>query len=275
MSASTIRLSDGRQIPRIGYGLGGIKPEATTELVASAISAGYRLFDTAVIYNNERALGEAIARTRVPRSQLFITTKCWPDRFGADEVTASFNESLSRLGLDFVDLYLLHWPAPDSDLYVDSWNALIELREQGRVKSIGVSNFYPGQIERLAGETGVMPVVNQIELHPYFQRVAERDFHLNNAITTECWSPLGRRQCFEDPVVLSVAKKHGCTAAQVILRFLLDQNLVVIPRSRDPQRLAANFDVHEIVLAPEDRQHLTALDKGLDGKLNPDPDFSP
>lgn len=275
MYEATIRLSDGRRMPLVGCGLGGIKPEATTGLVKSAIAAGYRLIDTASIYGNESQVGQAVSETDLPRSSLFIVTKCWPDQFAAETVQHAFDESLARLGLDYVDLYLLHWPAPELDLYVDAWNELIRLRKEGRVKSIGVSNFFPGQIERISGETGVTPAVNQIQLHPYYQRIADRNFHLNNAIATQCWSPLCRGACLDDETIVSIARKHGVTGAQIVLRFLVDQNLAVVPRSASPERLIENIDISSIALDPEDRQQLTALDKGIAGMIGTDPTFAP
>lgn len=274
MSSSEIELSDGTIMPQIGYGLGGVKAEVATRLVSAAIEAGYRLIDDAVIYENEAEVGHALVRAEVPREELFITTKVWPDMYGREQVLTSFEESLQRLQLETVDLYMLHWPAPALDLYVESWQALIELHQQGRARAIGVSNFYPDQLLRLGDETGVMPVINQIELHPYYQRREEVRFHEENGITTECWSPLGRSTSLEDPVIVEIAERHEVTPAQVVLRWQMDCGRVVIPRSRNEERLAQNLDLDDIVLSHEDHEAITGLDKGAAGTLGPAPEIA-
>lgn len=269
-----IELRNGITMPQIGYGLGGVKAEVATDLVSAAINAGYRLIDNAVIYGNETEVGVALAQTDVARDELFITTKVWPDRYGYDNVLASFDESRARLQLETIDLYLLHWPAPALDLYVDSWRALIELHKQGRVRAIGVSNFYPDQLQRLADETGVMPVLNQIELHPYNQRHDERRFHAKHNITTECWSPLGRSTCLEDPVIVEIAAKYNRRPAQIVLRWSMDQGLIVIPRSRSHERMQQNIDSDGFTLDADDHERLLALDKGPAGQLGPPPEIA-
>lgn len=271
MFSGEIELSDGTIMPQIGYGLGGVKPEVATGLVASAIEAGYRLIDTATIYENEAEVGDALTRCDVPRDELFITTKVWPNMYGRDQVLTSFEESLQRLRLEEVDLYLLHWPAPALDLYVESWQALIELHQQGRARAIGVSNFHPDQLLRLGDETGMMPILNQIELHPYYQRREEVRFHEENGITTECWSPLGRSKSLEDPVIMGIAEKHEVSPAQIVLRWQLDCGRIVIPRSRSEVRMVENLDVDDIELSHEDHDLMAGLDQGAAGTLGPAP----
>lgn len=268
-----VTLADGNEIPALGFGVAGIPVEATVEMTGVALNAGCRLIDTAVIYENEAEVGHALAASNIPRGDLFITTKVWPDRFGFDDVKASFEESMVRLGLEYLDLFMLHWPAPAMDKYVDSWRALIELQRAGQVRSIGVSNFLPDQLQRLADETGVMPVINQIELHPYSQRSHEQIFHKKHNIITESYSPLGRRQCFDDPVLNSIAKKHGRTTAQVMLRWHIDAGRVAIPRSTSPERIRGNLDI-EFVLDGADHAAISGLDKGFAGKLDHDPEFA-
>ncbi|MBL4806533.1 MAG: aldo/keto reductase [Rhodobacteraceae bacterium] len=269
-----MKLADGNDIPPVGLGVAGIPVDLTTSATLAAINAGYRLIDTAVIYHNEAEVGAALAKTNVPRDDLFIATKVWPDRYGYDAVNASFRESMTRLGLDRLDLYMLHWPAPMLDKYVESWRALIDLQRDGWVTSIGVSNFFPAQLQRLADETGVMPVVNQIELHPYSQRLDEQAFHAKNNIATQCWSPLGRSRCLDDPVINAIATKHVRTPAQVVLRWHFEAGRIAIPRSKSPDRIQQNFDIFGFALDADDRSQIAALNKGLDGQLGPDPEIA-
>lgn len=260
-------------MPALGYGLGGVKQDVCTGLVAEAIRTGYRLIDAAVIYANEAETGVALAETDVPRDELFVTTKCWPEQFGFDAVQASCAQSLVRLQVDYFDLYLLHWPAPDRDLYVQSWRALIALQEQGKVKSIGLSNFTAEQITRLVDETGVLPALNQIECHPHHQRPAERAFHDKMGITTQCWSSIGRSRGLADPVLVRLAEKHSCSPAQLVLAWHLDAGRSPVVRSRNFARMKENFNRPTIVLDDGDRATIAALDKGLDGRLEPPPAF--
>lgn len=268
-----VALADGNSIPALGLGVAGIPIDATAEMTGVAIDAGYRLIDTAVIYKNEAEVGQALAATTTPRDDLFITTKVWPDRYGFDEVKASFEESMARLGLERLDMLMLHWPAPAMDLYVESWRALIELQQAGRVDSIGVSNFFPTQLQRLADETSVMPAVNQLELHPYTQRLEEQAFHAANNIITECWSPLGRSRCLDDPAIVAIAEKHERTSAQVVLRWHVEAGRIAIPRSKTPERIRQNLDI-AFSLDAEDHAAMATLDQGLAGKLGPDPEIA-
>jgi 2,5-diketo-D-gluconate reductase A len=267
-SQPDLTLNDGRTIPQLGFGVWQVPPGDVEQVVSGAIAAGYRSIDTAAAYNNEDGVGAALARTAEP---VFLTTKLWNERHGYDEALKAFDESLRRLRRDNVDLYLIHWPAPRKNLYVETWKALVRLREEGRATSIGVSNFTRAHLERLIGETGVVPAVNQVELHPRFQQKALRDFHALHDIATESWSPLGRGRLFDDPVIGSIAAKHGRTPAQIVLRWHLDNGLIVIPKSVTPARIKENISVFDFVLDEEDLNRLDALDDPA-GRVGPDPD---
>lgn len=267
----TIRLNDGRDIPQLGLGVWQTPQDEAATVVGTAIKAGYRSVDTAAIYGNERGVGEGIASAGVPRSELFITTKLWNDKQGFDSALTALDNSLKRLGLDYVDLYLIHWPAPKQDRYVESWRALVRLREEGRAKSIGVSNFQPEHLERIIGETGVAPAVNQIELHPRFQQQTLRAVHAERGIATESWSPLGQGRLLADPAIEELARKHGKTPAQVIIRWHLDSGLIVIPKSVTPSRIRENLDVFGFQLDAGDLARIAELDSA-DGRIGPHPD---
>ena len=267
----TLALNDGRAIPQLGLGVWQIPDGETAAAVLAAIDLGYRSIDAAAIYHNEEGVGEGVRSAPVPREELFVTTKVWNERQGHDEALRAFDESLARLGLDYVDLYLIHWPAPRRDRYVDTWRALVRLREEGRARSIGVSNFTVAHLRRLVDETGVVPAVNQIELHPRFQQGALRAFHAERGIVTESWSPLGQGKLVGDPTIDTIARKHGRTSAQVIVRWHLDLGLVVIPKSSRPERMRENLDVLDFRLDAEDVARLAALDRP-DGRLGFDPD---
>lgn len=273
-----LKLADGNLIPQLGMGVAFMDDTNTIPLVHEGLAAGYRLFDGAAFYRNEAKLGEALDLAMnagtVARDEIFVTTKVWPSMLGYDKVMESFDASYEKLGLEKIDLFLLHWPAPAKDLYVESWRALIELQKQGRVTSIGVSNFFPDQLNRLKDETGVMPVINQIEMHPLYQRAEERAFHVANNIITQCWSPLGRGNCLDNAQIGAIAQRHNVVPAQVILRWLLDQDLAIIPRSLTPSRLHQNIDLDDISLSKEDCVILAGLDIGLAGKIQPDPEES-
>ncbi|MFD5266504.1 aldo/keto reductase [Streptomyces sp. NPDC058335] len=237
-------LNDGTTLPAVGLGTWPMDDAQAEEAVAGALGRGYRLIDTATNYRNETGVGRGIARADVPREEIVVTTKLPGRHHGYDETLASFEESRRRLGVDRVDLYLIHWPLPRVDKYVDSWRAMIKLREEGLVRSIGVSNFTAGHIERLEKETGVLPAVNQIEVHPLFPQDALRAFHESKGIVTESWSPLGRGSALlDDPAVISVAEAHGVTPGQAVLRWHLQLGAVPVPKSADPERQRANLDV--------------------------------
>lgn len=265
-------LANGVTIPQLGFGLFQVPEAATTAAVGHALEAGYRSFDTATLYRNERALGAALAASGIPRDELFVTTKLWNSDHGYDAALRAFDASLARLGLDRVDLYLIHWPVPALDRYVETWTALAQLLADGRARAIGVSNFEVSHLERLLAETGVVPAVNQIELHPRLAQRELRAFHARHGIVTEAWSPLARGGLgglLEDPAVLSVARRHGRTAAQVILRWHLQLGNVVLPRSVTPARIRENLALFDFALDADDLAAFEALDTGH--RIGPDP----
>lgn len=257
-------------MPQLGFGVWQVPDHDAVPAVREALAAGYRSIDTAAIYGNEAGVGEAIRAAGVPRDELFVTTKLWNDRHGRDAALRAFDESLRRLRLDHVDLYLIHWPVPARDAYVETWRALDEIRAGGRARSIGVSNFTVAHLRRLIDETGIVPAVNQVELHPRFQQRELRAFHERHGIATEAWSPLGQGTLLSDAAIASIAARHGRTPAQVILRWHLDNGIVAIPKSVTPSRIAENLGALDVRLTPEDRARIDALDG--DGRIGPDPD---
>ena len=269
MTVPSIALRDGTTIPKLGFGVFKIPDAETEAAVTAALEAGYRSIDTAALYRNERAVGRAIAASRIPRDELYVTTKVWNDDQGYDSTLRAFDESRRKLDLDALDLYLIHWPAPARDLYVDTWRALIHLQEQGGVRSIGVSNFQPAHLQRLAAEADVVPVVNQIELHPFLQQREVRAANAELGVATEAWSPLAKGSV-DHPTLLRVAERHGRTPAQVVLRWHLDLGNVVIPKSVTPSRIRENIDVFDFSLTEEDRTEIASLDAGT--RTGPDPD---
>jgi 2,5-diketo-D-gluconate reductase A len=265
----TINLNDGSVIPQLGFGVWQVPNEDAAKVVGTAISTGYRSIDTAAIYGNEIGVGKAIAASPVSRGELFITTKLWNDQH--TNARSALNESLGRLGLDQVDLYLIHWPKPRQNAYVEAWKALVKLKEEGRAKSVGVSNFTVSHLKRIIDETGVAPSVNQIELHPRFQQKELVAYHAEHGITTESWSPLGQGTLLEDPTLKALAQKHGRTPAQVVIRWHLDRGYIVIPKSVTPSRIRENFEVFDFSLDADDLAKIAALDR-KDGRVGPDPD---
>jgi 2,5-diketo-D-gluconate reductase A len=263
-----ITLNDGRRMPQLGLGVWQTPDADCPAVVRAALQAGYRSVDTAAVYGNEHGVGEGLRAA--PRDAVFVTTKLWNDRQGYDSALTAFDQSLSRLGLDYVDLYLIHWPVPRHGLYRQSWKALVEIQKSGRARSIGVSNFNAELIDELVAETGVTPAVNQIELHPGFQQADLRAAHAARGIVTESWSPLGRGAMLEDPVIVSIARKHGKTPAQVIVRWHLDLGLVVIPKSVRPERIRENIDVFGFGLDPDDLAAIAAIDNPQ-GRTGPNP----
>ena len=267
---STILFHDGNSIPQVGLGVWRTPNDTAVTAVQAALSAGYRHVDTAAVYENEDGVGEGIRASGIARSEIFLTTKLWNADQGYDSTLKAFDASLKRLGMDYVDLYLIHWPAPKRDQYVDTWKAFIQLQKEGRARSIGVSNFQPEHLQRLIDETGVTPVINQIELHPDFPQKENRAWHEKHRIVTESWSPLGQGTLLENPIVGKVAAKHGRTPAQVIIRWHIDNGLVVIPKSVTPSRIEENFKVFDFRLDAEDMAAFADLEK--DGKrIGPDP----
>lgn len=265
-----IRFNDGRSIPQVGLGVWQTPDDDADRIVKAAIDAGYRHIDTAAAYKNEAGVGKGIRDSDVSREEIFVTTKLWNGDQGFDPALRAFDRSLERLGLDHVDLYLIHWPMPRKDLYVQTWRALVRLREEGRAKSIGVSNFEPEHLERLIGETDVVPAINQIELHPDFQQRRLREANEKHGIVTESWSPLGRGKILGDETIAAIAEKHGRTAAQVIIRWHVQNGLVVIPKTVTPKRIVENFDSLGFQLDDDDMNALAALDS-KDARIGPDP----
>ena len=265
-----IELSDGAAIPQLGLGVWQTPNDEAASVVGAALKTGYRHVDTAAAYQNEKGVGEGLRASGLARDEVFITTKVWNDNQGYDNALRAIEASLKRLQLDQIDLCLIHWPAPNRGLYLDTWRALIKAQELGQVRSIGVSNFEVEHLDRIIGETGVTPVLNQIELHPRFQQTALRTAHAERGIKTESWSPLGQGQLLSDPAIAALAAKHGRTAAQVIIRWHLDSGLIVIPKSVTPSRIAENFDVFGFKLDAEDMAAIAALDQP-DGRIGPNP----
>jgi len=265
-----IRLNDTSSIPQLGLGVWQVDPATTAQVVGWAIEAGYRSIDTAEGYRNEEGVGEAIRNAGVPRDELFITSKLRNGAHKRDRALREFDATMEKLGLEQLDLFLIHWPMPGRGDYVEAWKTLIELRDAGRIRSIGVSNFNQDHLERIIGETGVTPAVNQIELHPRFQQRDKREFHASHGIAIESWSPLGSGRLLDDPTLGAIAEKHGKSIAQTIIRWHLQQDLIIIPKSAHRDRIAANLDVFDFELDADDFEKITALDSS-DGRTGPDP----
>ncbi|NCT92577.1 aldo/keto reductase [Cellulomonas sp. APG4] len=260
-------LSDGTSLPDVGFGTYPLRGDEGTQAVLSALDLGYRLIDTAVNYQNEDAVGRALAQTDVPRDEIVVTTKIPGRDHGFDETLASFDRSAAALGLDVIDLYLIHWPNPSVDKYVDTFRAMVRLKEEGRVRSVGVSNFTPEFLTRVADATGVMPAVNQVEIHPFFPQTELRAFHAEHGIVTEAWSPLGKAAPVKESApVAEAAQAHGVTPAQVILRWHLQLGAVPIPKSGNPGRQRENLDLAGFTLTDDEVAAITALGRP-DGRL--------
>jgi 2,5-diketo-D-gluconate reductase A len=266
----TVLLRPNVEIPQLGFGVFQIPPQDTEEIVANALSVGYRHLDTAAAYRNEAAVGQALRASGLDRGDVFITTKCFNDDHGKDKAKAACKKSLERLELEHIDLYLIHWPVPAHDLYVETWQALIELQQEGLVRAIGVSNFQPAHLERIIDETGVAPAINQVELHPHFQQAGLRHEHQQLGILTEAWGPLGKGLELDDPAIVQIADAHSKTPAQTIIRWHLQLGNVVIPKSVTPQRIEDNFDVFDFELSDIDMEAIRELDAGK--RIGPDPD---
>jgi diketogulonate reductase-like aldo/keto reductase len=270
----SLTLNDGQNIPQLGLGVFLVSGDQVGPSIRAALAAGYRHIDTAAIYRNESEVGQAIKASGLPRSELFITTKLWNDSHAYEKALKACDESLRKLGLDYVDLYLIHWPVPARNQYVEAWKALIQLQKLGKARSIGVSNFHIPHLERVLGETTVVPAVNQIELHPRLQQRALREFNARHGILTESWSPLARSALLGDPVVKEVAAKHGKTPAQVLLRWHIEHGFIVIPKSVTPARIRENAAIFDFKLEPADHAALEALEDG--SRVGPNPDlFNP
>ena len=268
-SAPLIELNDGNSIPQLGLGVWQLTDEEATAAVSDALETGYRHIDTAAIYRNETGVGRAIAASALPRDEIFVTTKLWNKAQGRDLARSGLERSLEKLGLDHVDLYLIHWPCPAQDKYVETWEQLIDFRSEGLARSIGVCNFLPGHLDAIVDETGITPAIDQIELHPTFQPddLINHCADLGGAV--ESWSPLGQAADLADPVITGIAGRLGATPAQVVIRWHLDRGFIVIPRSKNPERIASNFGALDVQLSAEDRAAIDALNAS--NRLGPDP----
>ena len=265
-----ISFSNGHSIPQVGLGVWKTPNDGAVTAVRAALEAGYRHIDTAAVYENEEGVGRGIHASGVARDEIFLTTKVWNEDQGYDSTLRALDESLKRLGQDYIDLYLIHWPSPWRGRYVDTWRALIKAQEEGRIRSIGVSNFAAEHLDRIVDETGVPPVLNQIELHPRFQQKRLREVHAQRGINTQSWSPLGQGQLLSDPVIARIAEKHGRTPAQAIIRWHIDNGLIVIPKSVTPSRIVENFNVFDFALDAEDMAAIAGLDDPS-GRIGSDP----
>jgi 2,5-diketo-D-gluconate reductase A len=268
-SIPTVALHDGVEIPQLGFGVFQVPPEDTQEVVETALAGGYRHIDTAAAYRNERGVGEAIAASGLARDEVFLTTKLWNSEQGFDSTLSAFEQSLERLGTDHVDLYLIHWPMPSEDRYLDTWRAFERIHAEGRARSIGVSNFRVEDLERLRGEAEKLPTVNQIELHPSLQQAELRAWHAEHDIATEAWSPLAQGALLDDDTIATIAAHHEKTPAQAILRWHLQLGNVVIPKSATPERIRENIEIFDFELSEDDMAAIARLDAG--DRTGPDP----
>jgi diketogulonate reductase-like aldo/keto reductase len=271
MTVPNVRFNNGVEIPQLGFGVFLVPNSETKPAVATALEVGYRHIDTAKLYGNEAGVGAAIAESGIPRDELFVTTKVWNSEQGFDFATTSFEASLDRLGLEELDLLLIHWPAPALNRYVDTWHAFEKLLADGRVRAIGVSNFHQDHLQRLFDEAAVVPAINQIELHPLLPQTELRAFNAEHGIVTEAWAPLARGgSVLTEPVVTAIAERVGKTPAQVVLRWHIELGNVVIPKSVTPSRIAENFEVFDFSLTPEDVSAISGLETGE--RIGPNPD---
>jgi 2,5-diketo-D-gluconate reductase A len=273
-NSPVLTFNDGNTIPQLGYGVWQVDDEVAEEVVLQAFEAGFRHIDTAKIYGNEAGVGRAIERSGLMPEDIFITTKLWNADQGYESTLAAFEGSMERLGLETLDLYLIHWMQPKQDRYVETWKALIELQRQGRVKTIGVSNFTKEGLQRLLDETGVVPAINQIELHPFFNQAALREFNASKGILTQAWSPLGQGgELLESPIIAAIAEKHNATPAQVVIAWHLAIGNVVIPKSVTESRIRENYAALDIILDETDVQAIHNLDRSPEnaGRIGADP----
>jgi 2,5-diketo-D-gluconate reductase A len=268
-SVPVVTLHDGVEIPQLGFGVFQVPPEDTQEVVEEALEVGYRHIDTAGAYRNERGVGAAIAASGIPHEEIFVTTKLWNSLQGYESTLGAFKKSLDRLGLDRLDLYLIHWPVPTEGRALDTWRAFERIHDEGRSRTIGVSNFRAEDLEQLEQQAFIQPTVNQIELHPHFPQAELRAWHQEHGIATEAWSPLAQGDLLVNETISSVAARHGRTPAQVILRWHLQLGNVVIPKSVTPKRIRENFELFDFELSDEDMAEIAALDVGQ--RIGPDP----
>lgn len=265
-----IPIRGGIEIPQLGFGVFQVPPKDTAEVTALALQAGYRHIDTAAAYGNEAGVGQALRASGLDRDEVFITTKCFNDDQGYEPALKAAQASLERLELEYVDLYLIHWPVPLHDKYVDTWEAFIELQAQDKTRAIGVSNFQPRHLERIISETGVKPALNQVELHPRLQQSELRAVHKELGIVTEAWSPLAQGGVLKDPTIVAIAEAHEKTPAQVVIRWHVQLGNVVIPKSVTPERIVENFEVFDFELSDDEMAAIEGLDAGE--RTGPDPD---
>jgi len=271
MTVPNVVLNNGIEIPQLGFGVWRVPAEETQRVVGDALAAGYRHIDTARLYDNEAAVGAAVRDSGLDRDQVFITTKVWNSDQGYDATLRAFDASLGRLGVDVLDLYLIHWPRPGKETAADTWRAMEKLYLDGRIRAIGVSNFQPEHLRRLLDRSEIVPVVNQVELHPYLQQSEVRKANDELGVVTEAWSPLAKGgDLLEDPTITGLADKHGVTPAQVVLRWHMQLGTVAIPKSVTPERIRANFDVFGFALDEQDLASIATLDR--DGRTGPHPD---
>lgn len=269
MAAPLVTLNDGNGIPAVGFGVFQIPPADTEQAVGAALRAGYRHIDTASAYGNERQTGRAVAQSGVARDELYLVTKLWNADQGYDSTLVAFDASMDRLGVDYLDLYLVHWPMPQLGTFVETFQAFARLRDQGRIRSIGVSNFEPEHLQVLIDATGIVPAVNQVELHPQLPQAALRKVHEQLGVATEAWGPLGQGSLLTNPTITAVADGCGRTPAQVLIRWHLQLGNIVIPKSVNPTRIASNFDVFDFELGADDMASIATLDDAT--RLGPDP----
>ena len=272
-----LTFNDGNTIPQLGYGVWQVEDDVAEKVVGQAFEAGFRHIDTAKIYGNEAGVGRAIERSGLGPEETFITTKLWNADQGYESTLKAFEASMERLGVETLDLYLIHWMQPKQDKYVDTWKALIELQKQGRVKTIGVSNFSKEGVQRLIDETGVVPAINQVELHPFFNQAELREFNASKGILTQAWSPLGQGdELLASPIIAAIADKHNATPAQVVIAWHLAIGTVVIPKSVTESRIRENFAALDVSLDETDVQAMNGLDKSAEdaGRIGPDPAVS-
>lgn len=272
MTTPRITLNDGTTIPQLGFGVFRVDPEETERIVSDALEVGYRHIDTAAIYGNEIGVGRAIAASGIPCDELYITTKLWNSDQGTQSAIDAMDLSLEKLGLDHVDLYLIHWPRPDLDRYLESWHTLEQLKADGKTTSIGVSNFHIPHLERVIGESGTVPAVDQIELHPAFAQRPIREYAASKGIAIEAWGPLGQGKydLFGMPAVADAARAHGVSPAQAVIRWHLQHGIIVFPKSNSRERIAQNFDVFGFELTAAEMAAIDGLDQGMRVGSNPD-----